>query len=107
MQGFSGSLKIGFSVELNELFKSPQEKSVVLLLTLFYIALCEWITHIILWATANRTVINDLAISFDSACSGTRVNTFLVITSSILRAVGTDNTFWPTCWRTANIIFTT
>lgn len=53
------------------------------------------ISHI---ATANRTMINRLASSIDTANSWTRIYAFAIFASTICRTIGTNCTFWSAHW---------
>lgn len=70
------------------------------LLNDFNLASNEWIASVSWRATTDRIVISDLAFGIDSASSRTRVNTFLVVTSLILRTLVARHTFRSTSrWR--------
>lgn len=63
----------------------------------------EWISSVSRWTTTNWIMIKHRASGIDPAGTGARVSTLLIRTCLILGAIGVDNTFRMTCWRTSNI----
>jgi hypothetical protein len=69
----------------------------------FKLASYEGITRVSWRTTTNWIVISDLAFRLYATCAWTRVYTFLVVASLILRTLRAGNTFWSACWRCSNI----
>lgn len=67
----------------------------------------EWITGVLTGTTANRIVIDDLAISVQTTQSWTRIVTLLINASQMKRAFRTDETLRTTMRRSALITRTT
>lgn len=87
MQGVSGSLRMGVSVERIGQMLHRLKSFIAVTLTFFNKAPDKWITDMIWRATTDGAVIDNLALGIDTASSRARVDTFLIRTSFVKSAI--------------------